>query len=327
MAETSTFHGFTALPTELRLKIWKLSLRPHDESRVEIHKFAVVWVEDAATSVGSTVLGGSYDPEQGMYALAIPNITEDCNANNSAYLWDAGLWKACWESYEVMKSYYNLHLWQQGIRDDGLPLLDGNWTKSLDYLLAATAAPCQPSDKSWNRPWQMIVKPYRDAFYFDYNSLRQGMLHDLGFKPAGEWGNKRPLRHFLVDFDWTWHRSLPGYLPALEEPTKLFFVLDREHLDKDEVSGSYDDDRRIFYDCAEEFEEVKNGDNIRSWATMFVKELEFRHGDFYDKVGCPYGGFGDSHRDDCACDNPRFLVRDHIGVLRPRKLPHNMSIS
>lgn len=162
------------------------------------------------------------------------------------------------------------------------------------------------------------MKPYQGVFYFDYNSLRQakhkagrpswcdfdwqGMLHDLGFKPAGEWGSNRPLRHFLVDFDWTWHGSLLGYFPVLEEPTKLFFVLGllettamnnincfiwligREHLDKDEVSESYENDRRIFYDCAEEFEEVKPGDNIRSWATILAKELKFRHGDFYDRA-------------------------------------------
>jgi hypothetical protein len=62
MAETSTFYGFTALPTELRLKIRNHSLRPHDESRVEIHKFAVVWAEDAAILVGSNFLAGNYAP-------------------------------------------------------------------------------------------------------------------------------------------------------------------------------------------------------------------------------------------------------------------------
>ncbi|KAH6954540.1 hypothetical protein DER45DRAFT_596400 [Fusarium avenaceum] len=93
---SSTFHPFSRLPTEVRLKIWEAACFPFQQHHKGLHYVELFDVDDYHTK---------------MRQIKHKNQDQDSDhsshsANPSAYIWDVGLWTACKESREVV----HLHL-------------------------------------------------------------------------------------------------------------------------------------------------------------------------------------------------------------------------
>ncbi|KAL6886067.1 hypothetical protein GGI43DRAFT_388696 [Trichoderma evansii] len=113
------FHLFASLPTEIRLMIWERALRLYSSSRPAAHFFSVTNLKkdgDELTNLRVQCHRGSnceYNHGE-TFCLAAPKFGSShswTNNNPSSYLWDFGMWSACWESREVIKDYYNLESW------------------------------------------------------------------------------------------------------------------------------------------------------------------------------------------------------------------------
>ncbi|PNP58420.1 hypothetical protein FNYG_15083 [Fusarium nygamai] len=181
-ATSPTFHPFSRLPTELRLKIWKAACLPRS-SRFEkgIHYVTVDavstegdWSRDYVHPVidDPNLEGHDYDYEGRGYvairALECPwgkpgNALSPVNLpNKSAYLWDAGLWLACKESREAVLENFHFKEWlacrQQPLRRDELPWYD-------------KAFPSAIVPQNRNEKWCPLVTPYRDIFCIDTSNL------------------------------------------------------------------------------------------------------------------------------------------------------------
>ncbi|EXA35282.1 hypothetical protein FOVG_13375 [Fusarium oxysporum f. sp. pisi HDV247] len=120
-----TFHLFSKLPIELRLKIWKTSCFPFADHEHGLHYIDLASLRDSKLPV---VEYGKGEPMK-MTALhpdfkTSPEIQESIShANRSAYMWGVGLWKACKESREVIATHFQLKVWR-GTQDKGLGPLD-----------------------------------------------------------------------------------------------------------------------------------------------------------------------------------------------------------
>ncbi|KAL7908108.1 hypothetical protein GGI35DRAFT_486256 [Trichoderma velutinum] len=122
---SSKFHQLVNLPTELRLKIWKRALQPIGPSRPRAHFFSVTnYKEDGDELKRLRVqchLGSDCEMNHGsVYCLAAPKFGDThswTNNNPSAYLWDYGMWDACYESREVIKKYYKMNYWTAKLRE------------------------------------------------------------------------------------------------------------------------------------------------------------------------------------------------------------------
>ncbi|KAF5576916.1 hypothetical protein FPANT_10697 [Fusarium pseudoanthophilum] len=105
------FQRFPDLPAELRLKIWKAACFPYAPNQRGLHYIDLETVEKG-------LINGALMGSMEMNALH-PDFPTSHNgqlavgrANKSAYMWDAGLWKACRESREVVSAHFQLKLWR-----------------------------------------------------------------------------------------------------------------------------------------------------------------------------------------------------------------------
>lgn len=116
-----TFHPFPRLPVELRLAIWKLTLRTEGTPRPGAHFFGILVPEEDPDA--DSLMNQSFFPRNWRYTpnyrLIGPRWTttsaEDrfvgikqepaswTDNNPSAYLVDSGLWLACRESQNLIK--------------------------------------------------------------------------------------------------------------------------------------------------------------------------------------------------------------------------------
>ncbi|KAF5581151.1 tetracycline resistance [Fusarium pseudocircinatum] len=130
------FHLFPNLPTELRLKIWKSACFPYATNQRGIHYIDLASIGDDLRSW----IGLPTKAPMEMKALHHDFSTSHSGqrvvgrANRSAYMWDAGLWKACKESREIISTPFQLKLWRSTQNSDLEPL-------ELDECLSKA---CQP---------------------------------------------------------------------------------------------------------------------------------------------------------------------------------------
>ncbi|KAL6790468.1 hypothetical protein GGI42DRAFT_365096 [Trichoderma sp. SZMC 28013] len=128
--------SFANLPTELRLIIWKHALQPISPSRPRAHFFSVTNYEEDGDALKKLRvqchLGSDCKINHGCtYCVAAPKFGDShswTNNNPSAYLWDHGLWNACYESREIIEKHYNMKYWTAKLRqgrsntDDNQPV-------------------------------------------------------------------------------------------------------------------------------------------------------------------------------------------------------------
>lgn len=108
MQSPESFHAFAKLPTELRLNIWQLAVRPDDKRG--IHYFSLMRYHDKPTD------DGSKDNDK-RYMAGPPRIPENLSSdtvkyswfsgNRSWYQWDLGLWNASKESRQALLWHLN----------------------------------------------------------------------------------------------------------------------------------------------------------------------------------------------------------------------------
>ncbi|EWG54739.1 hypothetical protein FVEG_12869 [Fusarium verticillioides 7600] len=104
----AVFHLFQNLPTELRLKIWKAACFPHTSSQQGLHYIDLASIGDDLRSWIGPMEMKALHPD---FPTSRNGQRVVGRANRSAHMWDAGLWKACQESREVISSHFRLKLW------------------------------------------------------------------------------------------------------------------------------------------------------------------------------------------------------------------------
>ncbi|KAL6790428.1 hypothetical protein GGI42DRAFT_189794 [Trichoderma sp. SZMC 28013] len=105
---------FMALPSEVRIIIWKYVLRPLHYNLPAAHFFSLVNNREDGNKAASvsTLCEGADNQHCSGYHLAAPKFVSDGGGyswtknNPSAYLWDFGLWGACKESRQVIEAHY-----------------------------------------------------------------------------------------------------------------------------------------------------------------------------------------------------------------------------
>ncbi|KAL6884766.1 hypothetical protein GGI43DRAFT_432476 [Trichoderma evansii] len=120
----SEFHQFGKLPTELRLQVWRHALQPISPTRLKAHFFSVTnYREDGDMLKNLRVqcnLGSDCHIDHGCrFCLAAPKFgsSHSWTSNNpSAYLWDFGMWSACYESRQVIEKHYKIEYWTAKVR-------------------------------------------------------------------------------------------------------------------------------------------------------------------------------------------------------------------
>lgn len=129
--DNRTFHPFPKLPTELRLLIWEFAIQPRAGYRGSTQYFH--WQCCTPLSLAF------YGDRRLHVTKRLPEISSDYP---SAYLWDAGLSRACQESNTIARK--SLHG----------PLTQGLGTRSARQ------------EASGNRSslWDTIHNPYEDLF-------------------------------------------------------------------------------------------------------------------------------------------------------------------
>ncbi|KAH7245427.1 hypothetical protein BKA59DRAFT_544702 [Fusarium tricinctum] len=95
---SSTFHPFSRLPTELRLKIWEAACFPFQQHHKGLHYVELLTVGDYSTRMRQMKRKNQH----------LDSDHSSNSANPSAYIWDVGLWKACKESREVILRHLNI---------------------------------------------------------------------------------------------------------------------------------------------------------------------------------------------------------------------------
>ncbi|KAM0520705.1 hypothetical protein ACHAPE_003102 [Trichoderma viride] len=157
----SEFHLFTSLPTELRLKVWKYSLRPYNPTRPGAHFFSVTnFKEDGEELANLRVqcdLGSRCEYNHGeTYHLAAPKfgISHSWTNNNpSSYLWDFGMWSACNESLKIIEDHYGMEYWAAKLLKDskGEHFSDPDVDACVPFIF-----PRSDGD------WRFAIRPNRD---------------------------------------------------------------------------------------------------------------------------------------------------------------------
>ncbi|CAH0059105.1 unnamed protein product [Clonostachys solani] len=296
----ASFHFFPDLPYELRHQIWQQAIRPSAKKCSGIQHFSILHsnMKSGNTASKPKVLPSyrgvstSCD-KRTAFAAEIPGA-EAIEANRSAYMWDAGLWTACWESRQIILRHWEMKKWSEKRRkflSDGITFGWGEemWRENQDFCITINAPSLTTNDGG--EEWQLMVRPYEDAFYFDPSSLVDALkqpsplpyddnlfeiMQQLPF--SGVNYGCQPVQHFIFDFDPNWLNNLPRWDAHLDSDSPQGFIIDllwklarREtefHIwlidrslrqssikngDKVLPTGVVDDDARVFYNCDEEF--------------------------------------------------------------------------
>ncbi|KAH7240367.1 uncharacterized protein BKA55DRAFT_741373 [Fusarium redolens] len=178
----SAFHLFSALPTELRLQVWKDAIRP-SRPGVQILRLRVPGSDDPVRPQ-DTIHFPRYPSYRGLSrpncCVAIPlwnkyldGIDGGNDINISTYPIDAGLWTACHESRLMMQKHFLQDPWHYP-----------SWT---GYYISGGA------------PLYITVRYNDDLVILQLDSLelkkwndgtlgRLQDLHDIGIEYRPEWG-------------------------------------------------------------------------------------------------------------------------------------------
>lgn len=282
-----TFSCFPQLPPEIRLSIWEHALRPTDRGG-GLHKFSIMEFDEcfgAHFQRGHATL--PYPPaatEYPTYMAGVPRLiksphNENRPRNESACLWDAGLWAACSESRRVIANNLNRSLCR----------LENESSSAHEEIESpdndATAVMMTMSRK--NEIWTLIVRPYQDLFCL--TPLNWGMQIDWttmfdSFAFSASSSGYGPVKNIAVEFDPSWNFNLPTTIEELrKESTPRGFtaraewqyvdinlwLIDR-HASRAPKKETPTSSPRIFYDCEQDYIET-TATEIRD------SEVEYTH--------------------------------------------------
>lgn len=201
MAPTE-FRQFRDLPAELRLMIWNMAIRPVDVPSA--HVFTVFNSENEQEQ--QTLASQSLIPGSSKCGLAAPRYSSASHAswsdkNPSAYMVDAGLWTACYESrYEMERAY------KQSLFRAGQNLYDSPCTAIIPASsgedLHITVRPTTDL---------FILQPFR-AETIDWVNLGKNIpffrrLIEANFE----------AEHIALEYDPSWMEGAPGPKEEVEE--------------------------------------------------------------------------------------------------------------
>lgn len=236
---TSTFHKFSELPYELRRQVWDSAIRPSEYGG--LHHFVIKGPDelDKSTSKNFTVLWNQGSPPKaGSYSVAVEKLGKqgdspalDNPVHRSAYLWDAGLWTACYESREAMMDHFKLRQWRQG-REELISRFRKFDSGTFESFF-------RPKREYWDLPsmqtvdqeaqeWPLLVNTYRDLFCLTFPNWPleidlPSVFWNLYF-PSNHYGHG-PIRYLAIEFDPSWNLNFPNsYSQLLEEPSARGFL-------------------------------------------------------------------------------------------------------
>ncbi|KAJ4007390.1 hypothetical protein NW752_007630 [Fusarium irregulare] len=186
---SSTFHPFARLPVELRLHIWETAC------------FASTPSERCLQYVN--VKNRRVIPLPCDWRQSQEETSEEEN-NESAYLIDGGLWRACKESREVIarKSHYYdwLKIQNEAIRTrEYFSTFSADWDGGEDDVHPAIIETCQGEEEC-----RMVVSPGRDIFCIEAYNFR-ALQHSEDDK-------------FELEMSFTSQLSNKGKIPSLWDP-------------------------------------------------------------------------------------------------------------
>ncbi|KAH6995985.1 hypothetical protein BKA56DRAFT_609264 [Ilyonectria sp. MPI-CAGE-AT-0026] len=292
-----TFSRFPELPPEIRLSIWELALRPTDRGG-GLHKFSIMQVNESFGALllrGHATLPMPPDPtEFPTYMAGVPRLikthhNENKPRNESACLWDAGLWAACTDSRRVITNHYNRQQCRLGNESSSAHVE----IESVDN--DAIAATMTISRK--NEHWKLIVRPYQDLFCL--TPLNWGMhidwetMFDSFAFSASSSGYGR-VKNVAVEFHPRWNFNLPKTMDELlsestprglvaravrQDVEMNLWLIDR-HANRAPSTETATSSPRIFHDCEEEYiestaTEVRDsGVEYAHTAAFFIEQIE-----------------------------------------------------
>ncbi|KAH6887499.1 hypothetical protein B0T10DRAFT_574542 [Thelonectria olida] len=224
----TAFRLFSSLPSELRLTIWQYAVRPIHGGRGGIQNFSIFY-NNHVMDEGSEALHRRlpcWGTEGLRYYTAAVSTAKA--TNRSAYLWDAGLWTACWESRMVMMDSFEMSHWNETRRH-----LDEYWEgvtwyyatelgrrERSEFAVPTTA----PALQHGGEDWELVVRPSHDAFKLDLASLEtllprshydhhwgslqlDNIFQDLPFSSI--FRGCALVRNIILEFDSSWNRDWP----------------------------------------------------------------------------------------------------------------------
>jgi hypothetical protein len=267
------------LPPELRLDIWELAIRPTNEKH-GLHHFTIIKQEEDGQE--NFQLQHPYPAWRPQHTAIVPT-----NNNKSVYLCDAGLWTACVESRDVMMKHFKMHQWDMRRRQgEPMPVIDPAQLKRDLSQGRDFGYPAKTTARREHEDWQLMVQPIMDMFCFkskDWQFARSWLqwsefFVDMPFTTF-LFGHV-PFRNMALEFDPSWNLDFPQTISDLVEESSArgyiadaMFTLAHDHrafksmylevwlIDHDAFWSSENgrDSNPVFYDCEQDFVEVRPG--------------------------------------------------------------------
>lgn len=262
---SSTFHPFSRLPTELRLKIWEAACFPFQQHYKALHYIELFDVDDYLTKVR----------QMKHKTQDIDSDHSSNKANSSAYNWNAGLWKACKESREVILRHLQIDDpikvrldFQEDNSRPVSPESEGHDVQ-LGYL-------CSHNNR---REHRLVVRPSQDIFCIGGNNWESSsrsydLLVMYTAKVTNDW-HYVEVANVAFEFDPSWNANWPrgefGISDMIKETSPrgmlakaLYHAVDHNTspqlwiLDKDTpwVRSPDQDLYTVYYDCEDAYVEV-----------------------------------------------------------------------
>ncbi|KAI8654127.1 2EXR domain-containing protein [Fusarium sp. Ph1] len=208
--DSSTFHPFPNLPTELRLHIWETFLRPSQRHWPGLH-YCTIGNDKRLVPLS----WGKFDRLK-RHGRANPD-------HRSACLWHAGLWAACKESRAVIMEHYQLREWNDLLK------IGQQERRVPEYYYAdrvggrEAVPPAMITVREGHDESYLTVYPTRDIFCITSDSCesvfwsgeRRNIIHSLPF--ANSASRTLGAQNFAIEFDPSWNRFLPGNIYTLKE--------------------------------------------------------------------------------------------------------------
>ncbi|KAK5994177.1 hypothetical protein PT974_07620 [Cladobotryum mycophilum] len=208
----ASFPQFSKLPYDIRFIIWGFAIRPFVRGSPGVHRFTAVDFWPMDRSEGQWLQrGGKENYSENRYDFKLPGTNEP-QPNSSMYLWDMGLWMACKESREVIKTRYGLktvRFWEERRRRK----TSSGARFDLDYdssMRISVRVPCFDGGLGL-----IVINPHRDLISLDFDHreisidwerLERSLLRPPTF--LSKLGNCHHLRHVGLEFDPSWNTDL-----------------------------------------------------------------------------------------------------------------------
>ncbi|CAH0005032.1 unnamed protein product [Clonostachys byssicola] len=333
----ASFRFFPDLPYELREQIWQQAIRPSAKNYSGIQHFSILHsnMKFESTAFKPKLIPSSRGVptscDEGItFAAEIPG-TEGAEANRSAYMWDAGLWTACWESRQIILRHWEIKKWSEKRRNFqaegfyGFWYREEEWRENQDCCITINAPSLITNDGG--EEWQLMVRPYDDAFYFDLESLKDALNQP---NPGRTWDNLveimqdlpfsglnyccQPVRHLIFDFDPNWLNNLPRYNAHVDSGSTQEFIIDLLWL----LAGRSEEETHFhiwLIDRSRRQSSIKNGDEVLLAGGAGEEARVFYNCDeeFVDLGTAEYNPYGKSQ----LHDEPWKFEYDEGGFRKP----------